>query len=218
MSDSNTLDDQAIVDYLRAQPDFFRRHPMLLSELNLPHDSGRAVSLIERQVAVLRERNMTMRRRMNEMLQTARDNDTLFSKTRSLTLAMLDVSSWHELNEVLATNMLVDFEADFVCCHVTGRTVALDHIVSHRDMLPSDAFLNSSSPACLTLRGDEMKKLFPIQEHEELGSVVLIPLRMKQPGGCLAVGSRDPRRYSPEMDTLFVSYIGDVLARIIERL
>ena len=213
------LDDQAIVEYLRRNPAFFQQHAALLSELDLPHASGKAVSLIERQVAVLRERNMTMRRRMNELLQAARDNDTLFSKTRSLTLAMLDVSSWHELNEVLATNMLVDFEADFVCCHVNNRTVALDHILSHREALPSDRFShNGTAPACLTLRADEMEALFPVQSHEEPGSVVLIPLRLTSGEGCLAVGSRDPRRYSPEMDTLFVTYIGDVLARLIDRL
>ena len=218
MTDIQSLDDQAIVDYLRSNPAFFHRHAALLSELDLPHDSGKAVSLIERQVAVLRDRNMAMRRRMNDLLQAARDNDTLFSKTRSLTLAMLDVASWHELNEVLATNMLVDFAADFVCCHVTGRTVALDHIVSHREALPSDRFTKGTSPVCLTLRGDEMQTLFPTQQHDEPGSVVLIPLRLEQPDGCLAVGSRDPRRYSPEMDTLFANYIGDVLARIVDRL
>ena len=68
------LDDEQIVDYLRAEPDFFKRHPNLLSELNLPHDTGQAVSLIERQVAILRERNMQMRRRMNELLQTGKDH------------------------------------------------------------------------------------------------------------------------------------------------
>ncbi len=218
MTQPSQLDDQAIVDYLRQNPAFFQQHAALLSELDLPHASGRAVSLIERQVAVLRDRNMSMRRRMNELLQAARDNDTLFSKTRSLTLAMLDVRSWHELNEVLATNMLVDFEADFVCCHVNGRTVALDHIVSHREALPADRFTRGTSPVCLTLRGDEMSALFPVQKHDEPGSVVLIPLRLEHASGCLAVGSRDPRRYSPEMDTLFVNYIGDVLAKIVDRL
>ena len=69
--DQAPLTDDDVVAYLRADPDFFQRHSSLLSELNLPHDSGQAVSLIERQVAILRERNMQMRRRMNELLQAA---------------------------------------------------------------------------------------------------------------------------------------------------
>ena len=51
--------------------------------------SGEAVSLIERQVDILRERNVTMRKRMNELLQAARVNDEIFAKTRSLNLALL---------------------------------------------------------------------------------------------------------------------------------
>ena len=63
------LSDQAVLNFLRQSPDFFLRHPSALSELSLPHESGQAVSLIERQIDILRERNMTMRRRMNELLQ-----------------------------------------------------------------------------------------------------------------------------------------------------
>ena len=36
--------------------------------------------------------------------------------------------------------------------------------------------------------------------------------------GCLAIGSRDPAYFSSDMDTLFVSYIAEVLARVIQRL
>ena len=49
------LPEQAVVDYLTAHPDFFTRHPQLLRDLSLPHDSGNAVSLIERQVELLRK-------------------------------------------------------------------------------------------------------------------------------------------------------------------
>ena len=58
--------DQSVLDFLRQSPDFFLRHPSALSELSLPHESGEAVSLIERQIDILRERNVTMRKRMNE--------------------------------------------------------------------------------------------------------------------------------------------------------
>ena len=110
----DNLTDQQVLDYLRTNPDFFQQHATAIAELSLSHESGKAVSLIEHQVAILRERNMTMRRRMNELLQAARSNDEIFAKTRSLNLALLEVNSWHELNEVLATHVLVDFEADFV--------------------------------------------------------------------------------------------------------
>ena len=101
MTDKSRSMNEIVAKYLRKDPDFLLKHPEILDQLNLPHDSGQAVSLIERQVAILRERNMQMRRRMNELLQAPKDNDELFAKTRTLTLELLNVHNWHELNEVL---------------------------------------------------------------------------------------------------------------------
>jgi len=215
-SDSE-LSDDLIVAYLRADPDFFQRHPNLLSELNLPHDSGQAVSLIERQVAILRERNMQMRRRMNELLQAAKDNDELFAKTRTLTLELLNVHNWHELNEILATYMLADFQADFVCCHLMNLPVYLDHLTSHDTEPPYERFV-SNIPLCTPLRAEELTTLFPVDADQQDGSAVLAPLQWETGEGCLAIGSRHPNHFTSDMDTLFVTYIGEVLSRVIQRL
>lgn len=218
-SDSGSrITDEILVDRLRADPDFFQRHPNLLSELNLPHDTGQAVSLIERQVAILRERNMQMRRRMNELLQAAKDNDELFAKTRTLTLELLNVHSWHELNEVLATYVLADFHADFVCCHLERVPVFLDHLHSYEGDAPYRRFIRSNVPVCATLRAEELPALFPIQTHDADGSAVLAPLCWEHGEGCLAIGSREADRFTSDMDTLFVTYIGEVLSRVIQRL
>ena len=217
-ADQAPLTDDDVVAYLRADPDFFQRHSSLLSELNLPHDSGQAVSLIERQVAILRERNRQMRRRMNELLQAAKDNDELFAKTRTLTLELLNVHNWHELNEVLATYMLADFQADFVCCHLTGLPVHLDHLASHDAEPPYDRFVRSNAPVCTVLRAEELDGLFPIQSHENDGSAVLAPIFWEGGEGCLAIGSRQTHHFTSDMDTLFVTYIAEVLGRVIQRL
>lgn len=214
----DTLSEQELIDYLRANPDFFIRHPGLLTELNLPHASGKAISLVEHQVTIMRERNMDMRRRMNELLDAARDNDGLFAKTRSLTLALLDTGSLQELNEVLATYVLVDFNADFVCCHVRDRAFSLDHIQNHRDEYPFSGFFNGESATCTTLRRTELTQLFPASNHDESGSAVLLPLALSNQPGVLAIGSRDPQRFSTDMDTLFVTYIADVLTKVLNRL
>ena len=212
------IDDQQVIEYLRANPEFFQTHSNELSDLKVVHASGRAVSLIEHQVEVLRERIFRMRARMNQLLQTARNNDELFAKVRSLTFALLDVSTWHDLNEVLATNMLVEFEADFVCCHVQGGRISFDHIRAYGDTAPFAPFVSGSLPACATLRASELQALFPIQDHECDGSAVLLPLTLQRGGGCLAVGSRDTHRFTHDLDTFFVGHIGDLLGRIIDRL
>ncbi|MAT83519.1 MAG: hypothetical protein CMQ43_14680 [Gammaproteobacteria bacterium] len=227
--DRTPVSEEQVIVYLRNHPDFFQQHPHLLSELHLRHESGGAISLVERQVAILRERNMIMRRRMNELMQTAKQNDELFAKTRTLTLELLRVDSWHELNEVLATYVLTDFHADFVCCHLAGMPVAgrpgsgkpasLDHIVSHAGPpLPHERFVRGAYPICTTLRVEELADLFPSVSHDAAGSAVLAPLVLDAPGGCLAIGSRDPQGFTPDMDTLFVTYIAEVLSQVVQRL
>ena len=207
-----------VIEYLRSNPDFFQQHAQLLGELRLPHESGNAVSLVERQVAILRERNNAMRRRMTELMQTARTNDELFSKTRTLTLELLNVANWHELNEVLATFVLTDFQADFVCCHLSCVPVSFDHLQRHDGALPNERFMRGAYPVCSTLRPEELAALFPTESHQSEGSAVLAPLPLDGERGCLAIGSRDPQAYTPDMDTLFVTYIAEVLSRVVQRL
>jgi uncharacterized protein len=210
--------EEQVIIYLRNHPDFFQQHSHLLSELHLRHESGGAISLVERQVAILRERNMAMRRRMTELMQTAKNNDELFAKTRTLTLELLNVASWHELNEVLATFVLTDFHADFVCCHLAGAGTTLDHLRRHDDALPHERFVRGGYPVCTTLRIEELTSLFPSVHHTSEGSAVLAPLTVASPRGCLAIGSRDPQAFTPDMDTLFVTYIAEVLGRVVQRL
>ncbi len=217
---AEAVDEQTVVDFLRRDQDFFVRHPGLLSELNLPHSSGRAVSLVEHQVGILRERNMDMRRRVNDLVTTARANDEIFAKTRSLTLALLEAGSRQELNEVLATHVLVDFEADFVCCHLIGDVNSLDHIQIHKGEFPFGGHLTPRSALCTTLRAEELIQLFPNADHAENSSAVLLPLAYTGDGeitGILGIGSRDPQRFSGDMDTLFVAYIGDILGKLLTR-
>jgi hypothetical protein len=71
---------------------------------------------------------------------------------------------------------------------------------------------------CTTLRPDELDALFPIQQHDSDGSAVLAPLLLKDDSACLAIGSRNPGYFSSDMDTLFVTYIAEVLTRVVQRL
>ena len=232
MESGSNIDDLQVIEYLRANPDFFQTYSSELSDLKVGHASGGAISLIERQVEVLRERIFRMRRRMNQLLHTARNNDELFAKVRSLTLALLDVSTWQDLNEVLATNMLVEFDADYVCCHVQGDRIDFDHIRSYESAAPFEPFLNGTLPVCATLRPAELQALFPVQGHRRDGSIVplpltpsqgngsavLLPLALSRGDGCLAVGSRETHRFTRDLDTFFVSHIGDMLSRIVNHL
>ena len=73
---------EQVVAYLKAHKNFFVDHEALLADISIPHETGKAVSLVERQVVVLRERNVELRERLTHLLDVARENDVLFENAQ----------------------------------------------------------------------------------------------------------------------------------------
>lgn len=215
------LTDDAVMHYLREHSDFFGRHPLLLTDLSLPHDSGQAISLVERQVAILRERNIDMRKRLAHLVGAANINDTLFEKTRRFTLAILDADDLDGVDTVFANTLIEDFAADHARCFVThpNAFTSRRHVVycASAQEVPLTHLTQGAGSSCGMLRDDEFQRLFGDTARVN-GSAALIPIRHGDLTGVLAIGSHDPQRYSPDMGTLFIRYIGDVLSRVLARL
>jgi len=51
---TDALSADQVASYLKKHPDFFINRDSLLAEITLPHESGQAISLLERQVKILR--------------------------------------------------------------------------------------------------------------------------------------------------------------------
>jgi uncharacterized protein YigA (DUF484 family) len=213
---SSDLEASTVAAYLRANPDFFVTHPELLTELLLPHESGDAISLVEHQVSVLRDRNIESRKHLGSLLEAAKINDALFGKTRELVLALLDAPDLIELVSTLKAQLRADFD-------VTAITVfALDGTLTPVLGIQSTTRANAEdrlgnllhgSAACGAIREQEGKFLFP--ENSGIRSAAVVPLRHHGFRGILALGSVDAHRFDPRMGTLFLRYIGEVLSRLL---
>jgi len=211
--------DDSVVDYLTKNPEFFTRNPHLLSVLDLPHETGNATSLVERQVAILRERNIDLRRQLRELIDNATTNDRVFSKTRSFTLALMDVPSIGQLDQVLADELISGFQADHAVCYVLGwrEPSTSMHFVGIGESAdpPVPRLFSQPEPTCGTYRPEEYAQLFGDQSLTAPGSVALVPMRREHLKATLAIGSADPNRFHREMGTLFLEYIGEVLVRTL---
>ena len=86
--ENEELSEQSVHNYLAAHPDFFEKHADLLGSLNLSHASGEAVSLVERQVSMLREKDLTLQKQLKELIEVARANDLLSAKIHELTIQL----------------------------------------------------------------------------------------------------------------------------------
>lgn len=85
----STDEEDRIAAYLRHHPDFLHRYADLLLELEIAHASGTAISLIERQVRLLREQNLALQTRLEELLALARHNELINDRLHCLTLMLI---------------------------------------------------------------------------------------------------------------------------------
>ncbi|WP_347329942.1 DUF484 family protein [Marinimicrobium locisalis] len=214
-----TLTDEQVAEYLEAHPDFFVRQRKLLADLELPHESGPAVSLVERQVSVLRERNMDMRHRLSKLLDNARENDKLFDKTKRLVLALLEGRDMGDIIDALFFSFDQDFNIHYTSLLLFGHPDRIPgsqaDVVSISEARKHIApLLKNNRAMCGTLGEGELKFLFG-DNAGQIGSVATVPLVHGNAYGLLAIGNRDPHYYRSSMGTLFLGYIAEVLNRLL---
>lgn len=213
--------EEEVRDYLRQHKDFFERHPDLLEELRLPHARGEAVSLIERQVSLLRERNIEMRHRLGRLLDNARDNDRLFASTRELVLKLLESEGLEQVLTTVRESFSEDFKIPYVSLILFNEycayPVAEARICGLQEARRSlGRILSNNKIVCGNFPADELDFLFP-GEAEQLGSAAVMPLGDSHCYGLIAIGNSDPDYYRSSMGTLFLSYIGEVLNRLLPK-
>ncbi|MDA8481600.1 MULTISPECIES: DUF484 family protein [Pseudomonas] len=213
------LDSETVAAYLRLHPEFFVQHEELIPEMRIPHQPGDAVSLVERQVKLLRERNIEMRHRLSQLMDVARENDRLFDKTRRLVLDLLDASSLEEVVGAVEDSLRHEFQVPFVSLILfsentlpVGRSVTVAE--AHQSI---GGLLAGGKTICGVLRGHELEFLFGAQERDQVGSAAVVSLSHQGLHGVLAIGSPDPQHYKSSLGTLFLGYIAEVLARVLPR-
>lgn len=218
MSDKpESIDEAAVADYLTHHPDFFDRHGDILRDLRLHHPSGRAVSLIEKQVSALRERNTELRHRLNQLLDNARQNDRLFERSKRLVLSLLECNELGDLIDALYYSLNKEFDIPFVQlilfrqppqpCSV--RVAAEDEAA-----MALGRRLKASRAVGGGLTREEIAYLFD-KDQQKVGSAAMVPLYYNQMWGILAVGHEDPQHYQAGMGTIFLTHIAEVLDRLI---
>jgi uncharacterized protein YigA (DUF484 family) len=213
------LDSETVGAYLRLHPEFFVQHEELIPEMRIPHQPGDAVSLVERQVKLLRERNIEMRHRLSQLMDVARDNDRLFDKTRRLILDLLDAGSLEEVVMAVEDSLRQEFQVPFVSLILFGENVApVGRWVSSAEAQQAiGALLGGGKTVSGNLREHELAFLFGEEQRREVGSSAVAALEYKGLHGVLAIGSRDPQHYKSSIGTLFLGYIAEVLGRVVPR-
>src|SRR6185503_3327158 len=105
-------EEETIARYLQHNADFFERHQPLLARLRLPHArTGSTISLVERQVEVLREKQTSLEQKLAEFVRVAHANDALSDKVHRFTRRLLRARTREAVLEQVEASLREDFDA-----------------------------------------------------------------------------------------------------------
>ncbi len=222
---ANPAQEVQIADYLQQHPEFFERNATLLTKLKLPHSRGTAtVSLVERQVLALRDKNQTLEARLRELIDVARSNDVLAAKIHRLACRLVRARNATVLLDSMESSLREDFGAsEWLLLLAPARATGLSSIDSrHLRMIDSAApelkmfetLFESARPRCGQIRDSQRDFLFGAGTIE-IGSAALVPLGREVGFGLLAIGSPDAQRFHPTMSTDFLARIGDLVSEAV---
>jgi uncharacterized protein len=217
-------EEDTVAHYLQQNPEFFENHLPLLARLRLPHArGGSTISLVERQVEVLRERHAALEQKLADFVTVARANDAVAEKLHRFTRRLLRAQTRQSAIEQLEASLREDFDAFHSVLVLIGsaesgepqrfvRSVAADDI----NLKSFESLFTSGKPRCGQARDSQREFLFAA-DAPDIGSVALVPLGDHGSLGLLALGSTDRDRFHPGMSTDFLARLADLISDVLSR-
>ncbi|WP_020507331.1 DUF484 family protein [Lamprocystis purpurea] len=209
--------EQMVAAYLRDHPDFFERNAAVLASLSVPHAPSGTVSLIERQVKVLRRHLEAERSRLAQLIARAREYETLSTRLHALVLQLIGAPDLEQVGAVLHEALMREFSAQAVMLKLFPIDPSSADAARDPLAVAFKEFLLREHALCGPLDEEKNRFLFG-----DLGGQVqcaaLIPLRGTGCSGVLAIGAADPDRFKPDMRTDLLDRLGEVVSHKLQGL
>ncbi len=228
---TTAVDEHALSQYLQQTPDFFERHPQLLTRLRLQHPrNGTTISLIERQVEVLRAKHVALEQQLADFVRVARANDALAEKIHRFATQLLHTTTSAAALALIEKSLREDFDTHYGALMLQqppggGGLASLGEGAAHFVRLVAaedpnfrsfDSLFAGGKPRCGQVRDSQRDFLFGA-DAANIGSVALVPLAELPQPGLLALGSVEKERFHPGMSTEFLARMGSLIAAAISR-
>ena len=206
------LDSNTVARYLADNTGFFEEHAELLSRIKLTSPlAGRTISLQERQMEILREKNKTLELHMANLIRVGQDNDIITDRMQEWSRSLLSARNDVDLPQALVAGLQSVFGVPHVTLRVWGVAEAYSH-TWFAAAVSEDAriFTNGLSvPFCG--KNHDFEAAGWLEEAPAIQSVAMLALRCPEKPeafGLLVMGSPDPQRFTEDMATDFLVGIG----------
>jgi uncharacterized protein YigA (DUF484 family) len=210
--------EEAVSRFLADNPDFFVTHPELLADITVPHtETGLAVSLIERQVGVLRDQNRQLDRQLRELISNAKENEVITRRLHDFAKGLLVALDECTLVDVATSQVKDTFHLDAATLRVasndSGGVDGSIWLETDDEQLAQLALLVATgNPVCGSFLDEEQKLFLFGEDRDKIKSCALIPIKAEELNGIYCLGSQDPHRFDKEMATDYLARLGDLIA------
>lgn len=210
--------DKAAIDYLEQHPDLLQRYPDLLTSLQVPHFSGGgSISLIERQVKLLREQNHAFEDQIHDLVETAQQNEQLSEKMHRYSIGLMQAE---EIDDLLSISMLTlknVFDVDTAAVRFkpgieADMGLGDDEIISDKAYAALLDTIGIGRGNCHNDLDDALLHALFGKGAECIRSCGLAALDTPHRIGILALGSTSKDRFAPGMGTLFLERLGELMS------
>lgn len=197
------MKEEDIAGYLQEHPQFFENYAEMLAGISIPHPyGGRTISLSERQLLALREKNKALEKKLQELLAFGKENDELQNKVHQFTCELFSARSIEAVQESVVAQMRGRFAVPHAVMHVWEAAPPSAEMLTFADQ--------TLQPVCMHRAMYDTNAWFG-EGAEHLRSFAYLPLRREEQSiGLLILASEDQQRFYPEMGTLFLQRIAEI--------
>jgi len=194
-----------VAQYLQDNPKFFEEHIETLAQINLPHPhGGRMVSLSERQLLALRDKNKELEKKLHELIEFAKTNDALQHKVHDFVVALFAARDLATLEEMIPHLLNEIFAVPHTALRLWQVSPPSAEVLAFADA--------QAQPACLHHAAHDTAGWFG-ENAAQLHSFAYLPLHAgSETIGLLVLASEDKQRFYPEMGTVFLERIAEAVS------
>jgi len=208
-----------VARYLQDHPQFFEDYHDLLAHLYVPHPhGGRAISITERQILTLREKAKLLELKLAELLRFGEDNDVISTRVHALSMALMTAGSFDAVMVALREQLSEGFSVPHTALRLWNSVLTRDGDVFEPVEERIRVFANEArQPYCGPVNDLGVAAWFG-ESAPVVQSMALVPLRREsRVVGLLALGANDAARFVPDMGTLYLERIGELLGAALIR-
>lgn len=220
---ASLIGDDDVARYLRDHPGFFAAHPELLASISIPHPhGGRAISLQERQLEVMRDKHRALERKLAELVRIGQENDAISDRLQKWTRQLLLAAEPERLPQAVVEGMQTIFSVPHVALRLWGVREPYRGLACAAPVEVDVITLANSmkQPYCGPNADFQAATWLP-EGGATTRSVALLALRKgfdPNAFGMLVLGSADPDRYQMNMGTAFLERITEMASAALSRL